>query len=74
MLSLGQLRKIDPNLAHLSDEEIIEIRDSLYDLGGLVFDDWLENGDGSKYPVRFLQRLKESNNIEVCKPLESKRE
>jgi hypothetical protein len=74
MLSPEKLRKIDPKLAHLSDDEILEIRASLYDLGGLMFDDWLENGDGSKYPVRFLQRLKESNKIEVCKPLEPQRE
>jgi len=58
VLSIEQLRKIDSKLTHLSDEEIMEIRASLYDLGGLMFDDWLENGDGSKYPVRFLQRLR----------------
>lgn len=74
MLNIEKLRKIDPDLAHLSDDEILEVRDSLYDLGQLMFDDWLENGDGSKYPVRFLQRLKESNNIEVCKPPEPQRE
>jgi hypothetical protein len=74
MLSLTQLRKIDPALAHLSDDEIIEVRDSLYDLGGLVFDDWLENGEGSKYPVRFLQRLKESNKMDICQPQEPKQE
>jgi hypothetical protein len=74
MLSIEQLKKIDPNLTHLSDEEILETRNALYELGGLMFDDWLENGDGSKYPVRFLQRLKESDNIEVCKPQESQQE
>jgi hypothetical protein len=74
MLSIDQLKKLDPKLAHLSDDEILEIRNSLYDLGGLVFDDWLENGEGSKYPVRFLQRLQESNKIEICKPMEQKQE
>jgi hypothetical protein len=72
MLSIAQLRKIDPALAHLSDEEIEEIRDTFYDLGQLIFDDWLENGPVSKYPVGVLQRLKESNKIEVCQPPELK--
>ena len=61
MLSLEKLRKIDPK-THLSDEEVLEIRDSLYDLGNIVFDDWLENG-GSKYPTRVLQKLKVSNKL-----------
>jgi hypothetical protein len=74
MLGAEQLRKIDPELAHLSDDEILEIRNSLYDLGGLIFDDWLENGAVSKYPIGVLQRLQESNKIETCKPLEPKQE
>jgi hypothetical protein len=74
MLSVEQLKKIDPRLAHLSDDEIIEIRDTFYDLGQLIFDDWLESGAVSKYPVGVLQRLKESNKIEVCKLPEAKQE
>jgi hypothetical protein len=74
MISIEKLKKIDPKLAHLSDDEILEIRSSLYDLGGLMFEDWLENGDGSKYPVRFLQRLRESNKMDVCQPEEPKQE
>lgn len=62
MLPVEKLRKIDPN-THLSDEEVLEIRDSLYDLGNIVFDDWLENGGGSKYPTRVLQKLKDSNKL-----------
>jgi hypothetical protein len=52
---------------HLSEDEIIEIRSALYDLGQLIFDDWLENGAVSKYPVGVLQRLREANRIKVCK-------
>ncbi len=66
MISLEQLKEIDPNLAHLSDDEIIEVRASFYDLGTLIFDDWLENGEGSKYPSGVLQRLKEQTKIDVC--------
>lgn len=43
MLSLKQLREIDPSLSHLSDEELIEIRDKLYELGELIWDDWIES-------------------------------
>jgi hypothetical protein len=74
MLSIEKLRKIDPALAHLTDDEIIEIRDTLYDLGQLIFDDWLENDAVSKYPVGVLQRLKDGNKIKICKPTEPKQE
>ena len=67
MLSLSQCRKIDPSLNNLTDEELSETIGSLYELGGLIFDDWVENGGGSKYPVRVLQMLKESNKIKTCK-------
>jgi hypothetical protein len=63
MLAVEKLRKIDPDLTHLSNDEILEVRDALYDLGQLMFDDWLENEVVSKYPVRVLQRLKEGNKI-----------
>ena len=64
MLSPEHLRRIDHNLSHLTDDEIVKIRDSLYDLGRLIFDDWIQNNAGSKYPVRVLQRLADGNRIE----------
>ncbi|MEK7187827.1 MAG: hypothetical protein AAB691_03215 [Patescibacteria group bacterium] len=63
MLSLEQLRKVDPNLSGLTDEEVLEIRDSYYDLGRLMFDVWLDEVGGSKYPVGVLRKLKEGNKI-----------
>lgn len=69
MLSIEQLKKIDIGLDNLPDEEVVEIRDSYYDLGQLMFDDWLEN-DGSKYPVGVLQKLKESNKLKPWNKLE----
>jgi hypothetical protein len=73
MLTIRQLKKIDPDLAHLPDDEILEIRNTFYDLGQLIFDDWLENGPVSKYPVGVLQRLKGSNKIDVCKSRKQQR-
>ncbi len=65
MLSPEQLRKIDTNFQTVSDEELIKIRDSLYELGQLIFDDWLENKGGSKYPVGVLQKLKDNNRLKT---------
>lgn len=55
MISIDALRKIDAaNTAHLTDEELQSIRQSFYDFGQLVFDDWHEQKFGSKSPVGSL--------------------
>ena len=51
MLDLDKLRKIDPDVAHLTDDELIKIRQSFYDFGQLIFEDWQEQKFGSKYPI-----------------------
>ena len=65
VLSIEKLKKYDPTLEELPDEEIIKLREQFYNLGQLIFDDWLESKGGSKYPTRVLQELKESNKIKV---------
>ena len=42
MISIEECRKLDPRLEKMSDEEVRKIRDSLYELGQLAFDTWLE--------------------------------
>ncbi len=42
MLSIEKLRKIDPEVDHLTDEEIIKIRIEFESLGQLIFDDWID--------------------------------
>ena len=42
MISLEEMRKIDPRLLEMPDEEVKKIRDYLYQLGNLAFDTWLE--------------------------------
>jgi len=64
MLSIEQCRKIDSDLSLLSDDEVTEVISNLYELGQVIFDDWLEN-NGSKYPIRVLQKLDESNKLKV---------
>lgn len=63
MLSLEQIRKINPEFQKSSDAEIIKVRDSLYELGQLIFDDWIMNKDGSKYPDGILRKLTENNKL-----------
>lgn len=58
MLSLEELRKIDPTLSDLSDAELIKVRNDLYKLGQIVFDDWAsEDRSGSKFPVKVIYSL-----------------
>ncbi len=51
MISLSKLRKLDPGVAHLSDEELKAVRESFYGLGSVIFEDWCEQKFGSKFPI-----------------------
>ncbi len=52
MISLEELRRIDPRLKNVPDEKLIKIRHSLYSLAQLGIESYLEKKTGSKYPVR----------------------
>lgn len=41
MITPEDCRKIDPSLAHISDEELKEILDTLYGLGNLALESYL---------------------------------
>lgn len=56
MLSLSQLRKADPSLDYLTDEELEQIAKNLYALGNLTFDCWLKE-NVSKFPEGLLPKL-----------------
>ena len=44
MIPIEDLRKLLPEDAHnMTDEELIKLREQFYDMGQLIFDDWLEN-------------------------------
>ena len=51
MISLDELRKIEPSLEKLSDKELTIIRNLLYAQGQLAFECWLEKQSGSKNPI-----------------------
>lgn len=52
MISLERLREIDPRFREVTDEELIKIRYSLYILGQLALESFIEKKTGSKYPIR----------------------
>lgn len=42
MLTIQEVRDTLPNKGEdLSDEEVAEIRDKMYELGNIIFDEWL---------------------------------
>ncbi|MBP6948713.1 MAG: hypothetical protein KBB50_01400 [Candidatus Pacebacteria bacterium] len=57
MISLEQCRKIDPSLGNLTDAELTEIRNALYELGNIAFKTWQNN----KFP-NFSRGLLQNNN------------
>ena len=64
MLSLESLRKIDRlNTSNLTDKELESIRDSFYEFGQLMFEDWHEQRFSSKYPVGSLTIDEEQHTI-----------
>ena len=54
MLTLEQCRKLDPTLYDVPDAELLIIRDKLYELSTLAFEDWWAEKQGSKYPTGAL--------------------
>lgn len=58
MLTLAQCRLTDPRLVHLSDEELLKIRDELYKIGKIALADFSARQSGSTpsplviYPTR----------------------
>lgn len=55
---------IDPELtSSISDNELEAIRNSFYDFGQLMFDDWHEQKFGSKSPVGSLTNKLEEHTM-----------
>ena len=63
MISLDRLRKIDPDTDHLTDDELEKVRQSFYDFGQLIFEDWQEQKFGSKNPVGLLTAGQEEHTM-----------
>ena len=74
MLNTERCKNIEPEFKELPDEEILKIRDSLYGLGHLIFEDWIKTEKSSKYPARVLQGFQESNTIKPWLTKDQKQE
>jgi hypothetical protein len=48
MITLNDMKRIDPKLSKYSDQELEKIRALLYSLGQLAFDSWMDRQKGSK--------------------------
>ena len=61
MLNLEYLRRIDPSLKTLSDEDLERVRAKLYDIGQFAFEEWLKERNKPKvvpfYPVGLSHSL-----------------
>ena len=55
MLTLEQCRQIDPKLNKLSDEELLRVLAALYELAGIIFDDWATEERVPSHPVGVLR-------------------
>ena len=53
-LTLEQIRKIDPSLSSIPDEELIVLVKEMYMFSDLLFDLWLDEQNVSKNPVGLL--------------------
>jgi len=51
MIDIAALKKIDPELAKLSDKDALEIRDLLYRMAELAMKNYYEDKNVSKYPT-----------------------
>jgi hypothetical protein len=58
MLSLEQLRKIDPRLKSVPDEELEHVRAKLYEIGQFAFEEWIKEKNKSKaVPISRLRLM-----------------
>ena len=65
-MTLAQCRKVAPELADLSDEELLEARDVLYELAQLAYEAWkARTNDGSKSPVGVLTPKEDGLNVKI---------
>ncbi len=75
MMSLEEMRKIEPALKKVTDQELEKARKLLYDLGRLSLECFMESKAGSKYPVRVPGQTKgNTQELKQCKMEKEKKE
>lgn len=53
MISLEKCRQLVPDPQELSEEELVKIRDNLYEGAQLALEAWMKKGGGSKIPLGY---------------------
>ena len=64
MLSIEQLKRIEPELTKLSEEELSELRETLYRMAQFAFDVWWHRKSGSKNPVGLFPSQQDEAKIQ----------
>ena len=54
MIPLDEFRKLEPEFAAMTDDELTKIRNMLYQLANLTLENFFEDKSGSKYPAGLL--------------------
>lgn len=65
MLTPEKIKKLTPELADMSEEEILEIRQALYDMAQLAFDVRRYRKGGSKNPIGSFTQPEEGSTIKL---------
>jgi hypothetical protein len=63
MISLEEIKRIDPKLSKYSDEELEKIRALLYSLGQLAFESWLDMSVSKKSPKGIAKKDKNMQDL-----------
>lgn len=62
MLSIEACRAAEPNLSGLTDEEVLRIRDAMYELAQLAFEDFIKQS-GSNNPAGVVLQPKKGGIV-----------
>ena len=54
MITIEELKKLEPELVDKSDEEVTIIRNLLYQAANIALENFIEDKSGSKYPAGSL--------------------
>ena len=63
MLSLDHCREFAPILKGMTDEEVLDVRDRLYQMAEIGLSHWLENRGGSKNPTGVMPDSREGGRM-----------
>ncbi|MDR3571873.1 MAG: hypothetical protein P4L81_06855 [Candidatus Pacebacteria bacterium] len=66
MLDPEQLRRIDPDLVGMSDEEVEALKADMYETIQLAYDIWWFRKNGSKNPIGSMAQSRDHGIVDIC--------